>query len=83
MYGRQYKMSNVVELDVREQLRNKEEPFPIIMGAVSKLGSDDTFILHTTFNPVPLLNVMKGKGFDNKVEELEPEHFVITFTPKK
>ncbi|MCF6092447.1 DUF2249 domain-containing protein [Microaerobacter geothermalis] len=71
---------NVVELDVRPLLREKKEPFQVIMETVSQLKPEDTFILHAIFNPVPLLGVMKSKGYDSKVEQLEEDHFVITFT---
>lgn len=71
--------SKVVELDVREDLKNKVEPFQKIMGAVETLEDDDVFVLHTPFIPTPLLNVMKGKGYSNEVEEIEPEHYATTF----
>ena len=54
----------VVELDVRPQLREKQEPFQIIMDTVKTLHEEDTFILHATFKPTPLLGLMKTKGYD-------------------
>lgn len=74
--------NNIVELDVRPILREKKEPFAQIMEAVSSLKPTDVFVLHATFNPVPLLSVMKGKGYDSEVKEVEAEHFIITFTKK-
>ncbi|GBF11176.1 DUF2249 domain-containing protein [Tepidibacillus sp. HK-1] len=71
---------NVVELDVREMQKAKEEPFHVIMDAVDTLQQDDQFILHAVINPIPLLNVMKGRGFANTVEQLEEDHWKITFT---
>ncbi|KEF38312.1 hypothetical protein M670_02353 [Schinkia azotoformans MEV2011] len=44
-------MSKVVELDVREDLKNKQEPFQKIMKAIESLDSTgDTFILHAPLN---------------------------------
>src|SRR5690606_6161505 len=75
--------ANIVELDVREQLRNKLEPFQLIMDTVKKLKKDELFILHATFKPTPLLGVLKLKGFVNKVEQRDKDHWVVTFVNKK
>lgn len=73
--------NKLVELDVREDLRNKQEPFQKIMGAVQSLEQvGDVFILHAIFEPVPLLTVFKSKGFDNEVEKIAEDHWKITFT---
>ncbi|MBU8906112.1 DUF2249 domain-containing protein [Desertibacillus haloalkaliphilus] len=73
----------VVELDVREDLKNKIEPFQKIMKAVKSLEKDDTFILHTTFKPKPLLSLLKTKGFTNEVEKIDNNYYVTTFKKKK
>ncbi|MGC5324166.1 DUF2249 domain-containing protein [Brevibacillus sp. SYSU BS000544] len=73
---------NYVELDVRPHLKKKLEPFEIIMEAVKKLQKDDVFVLHATFKPTPLLSVMKVKGFVNKVEQVDDEHWIVTFVHK-
>ncbi|MGG5253852.1 DUF2249 domain-containing protein [Neobacillus sp. SM06] len=74
--------SKTIELDVREDLNNKLEPFQKIMDAISGLGENDVFVLHATFKPVPLFAVMKAKGFTHEAEELEKKHWKITFTKK-
>ena len=71
-----------VELDVRPHLRKKLEPFQLIMDAVKSLEKDDTFVLHATFKPTPLLMVMKGKGYRNTVHQLAEDHWVTTFVHK-
>jgi uncharacterized protein (DUF2249 family) len=71
-----------VELDVRPHLRQKLEPFQLIMDTVKTLGPKDTFILHATFKPAPLLGLMKTKGFACKTEQLAKEHWKVTFVPK-
>lgn len=74
---------NIVELDVREDLRNKLEPFQKIMAAVNSLGPDDIFVLHATIKPVPLFTVLKAKGYTHEAEQLEKDHWIITFTKKE
>jgi len=71
-----------VELDVRPQLRAKVEPFEMIMKAVNTLNKADTFILHATFKPTPLLGLMKVRGFINKAEKIASDHWVVTFIHK-
>lgn len=72
----------IVELDVREDIKNKLEPFQKIMEAITDLKEQDVFILHVPFKPAPLFAVMKGKGFEHEIEELDKEHFKVTFTKK-
>ncbi|WP_316569840.1 DUF2249 domain-containing protein [Neobacillus sp. YIM B06451] len=72
----------IVELDVREDLKNKLEPFQKIMDAVLGLEENDVFILHAPFKPVPLFAVMKAKGFSHEEEEIEKKHWKVTFTKK-
>lgn len=73
----------IVELDVRPHLRNKLEPFQLIMDTVKTVGPLDTFVLHATFKPTPLLGLMKMKGFAHKVEKLAADHWKVTFVPKR
>jgi uncharacterized protein (DUF2249 family) len=77
------KDAKIVELDVRPLLRNKLEPFQLIMETVKKLEKDDIFVLHATFKPTPLLGVMKMKGFAGKSEKKDKEHWITTFVHKK
>jgi uncharacterized protein (DUF2249 family) len=72
----------IVELDVREDLRNKLEPFEKIMNAVKELNTADTFVLHATFKPTPLLGVLKVKGFNHSIEQKAPDHWIVTFIHK-
>mgnify|MGYP001201132839 CR=1 FL=1 len=73
----------IVELDVRSHLRNKLEPFQLIMDAVKTVGPLDTFVLHATFKPTPLLGLMKMKGFAHRAERLAADHWKVTFVPKR
>ncbi|GLB57933.1 DUF2249 domain-containing protein [Cytobacillus sp. NCCP-133] len=69
----------IVELDVREDLKNKLEPFQKIMSAIADLDEEDVFILHAPFEPIPLFGVLKAKGFAHKAVEIEKKHWKVTF----
>jgi len=75
--------TKIVELDVRPHLTKKLEPFQLIMDMVKELEVGDIFVLHATFKPTPLLGVLKMKGFVNKVERKEQDHWVVSFVHKK
>ncbi|MCM3702979.1 DUF2249 domain-containing protein [Paenibacillus macerans] len=70
-----------VELDVRPQLRQGEEPFGIIMDAFERLEADEIFVLHATIKPVPLLKLLETKGYTNECEQLAADHWKVTFKP--
>lgn len=71
--------TNIIELDVREDIKNKQEPFQKIMEAVRNLDEQDIFILHAPFKPLPLFPILKAKGFSHEAEEIEKKHWKITF----
>ncbi|GAM12576.1 DUF2249 domain-containing protein [Mesobacillus selenatarsenatis] len=71
-----------IELDVREDINNKLEPFQKIMESIGDLQLNDSLILHAPFKPVPLYGVLKAKGFEHEVEKIEAKHYKITFTKK-
>lgn len=73
---------NKVELDVREELRRKNDPFEIIMSTVKTLKKNDMLVLHATLKPVPLLGLMKLKGFSSKSEKISSDYWITTFVPK-
>lgn len=75
--------ARIVELDVRPYLRQKLEPFQVIMEAVKGLERDDIFVLHATFKPTPLFGVLKMKGLVGKAEQLDKDHWQVTFVHKK
>ena len=70
----------IIELDVREDLKNKIEPFQKIMEVIKELNGNDIFILHAPFKPVPLFGVLKAKGFTHEEEEIDKKHWKVIFT---
>lgn len=69
----------LVVLDVRDVLRRKEEPFPLIMQNVQALGEQDVLELHAMFDPAPLERVLGKQGFKNTVTSEADDHFIIQF----
>ena len=70
----------MIELDVREDLRLKKEPFDKIMGTVKHLQAGQAFVLHAPFNPVPLHKVLKRKGFVYEAEKIEKKHWKVIYS---
>nr|WP_156822957.1 DUF2249 domain-containing protein [Gracilibacillus lacisalsi] len=68
-----------VELDVREDLALKKEPFDKIMGTVKGLKENQAFILHTPFNPIPLHKLLGRKGYIYQAEKIERKHWKVIY----
>src|SRR5690606_5208564 len=52
------------ELDVRPLLERGEEPFGVITEAARETGLGETLALRTTFDPIPLRDVLGKQGFE-------------------
>lgn len=74
-------MANIVDLDVRDDLRQGREPFSRIMEARRNLEPDAVLRLRATLEPVPLYAVMKRQGLDHWTEQLGPEDWRVWFYP--
>lgn len=71
----------VVDLDVRPILESGVDPFNVIMDALKTLNNGETLKVINTFEPIPLLNILKGKGYEYESERPE-EGVVHTFLYK-
>lgn len=69
----------IVDLDVRDMLRAKQEPFQLIMKTVNGLADTDVFQLHATFRPDPLIRVLGKQGFQHAVIQEGDDHFIVQF----
>lgn len=67
-------------LDVRPELEKEIDPFKLIMKTLK--GTDENTILEliNSFEPVPLINILKGKGYTCYVKSLPDK--VITYIVK-
>lgn len=71
--------ADIVDLDVREDLRNGREPFSKIMAAIDALPEESVLHLRATFEPVPLFRVLGKKGFSHEARQNEPEDWSVWF----
>ena len=67
--------SNIVKLDVRPIIEGGTDPFNAIMEKLKEIDKSQTLLIVNTFEPVPLLNILKTKGYVYTVEH--PEQGVV------
>jgi len=53
-----------VELDVRPSLASGVDPFNLIMDKLEEIEDNQALLIINTFEPIPLLNILKGKGYN-------------------
>ncbi len=73
----------IIDLDVREILRAKGEPFQDIMKAVTHVGQTNVFQLHATFLPEPLFRVLGKLGFGHVVAKYADDYYAVQFCRDK
>ena len=71
----------IVDLDVRDDLRNGREPFSRIMAAREELKPNGVLRLRTTMEPVPLYRVMARSGLAHRTERLGDDDWCVWFYP--
>jgi len=57
-----------VVIDVRPILDRGEHPMPEVMRAAQALGPSDMLDLIAPFEPAPIIEILRGKGFDTWTE---------------
>ncbi len=65
------KKETIVELDVRPVLEGGVDPFEIIMAKLKSMDEGHTLKIINTFEPIPLLNILKTKGYVYETERPE------------
>lgn len=70
------------QLDVRPQLAKGADPFNLIMKEVRELGEGKTLLLINAFEPLPLIRILKDKGYLISVCNISADlvHTYITVT---
>lgn len=58
----------ITELDVRTDLASGNDPFQKIMTVLKQMPATNTLLIINTFEPVPLINILKKKGFEHFTE---------------
>ncbi|MCF6366815.1 MAG: DUF2249 domain-containing protein [Bacteroidales bacterium] len=69
------KKDKLVTLDVRPILETGTDPYHAIMDTLKAMSKDKTLLIINTFEPVPLLNKLKSKGYTYEIER--PEDNVV------
>ncbi len=62
---------NTVTLDVRAGLASGIDPFQKIMETLTSMSPEKCLLIINTFEPVPLINILKRKGFEHYTEEVQ------------
>jgi hypothetical protein len=70
---------DVIDVDVRDDLRNGREPFSRIMAARSRIPAGGALRLRAIFEPVPLYAVMRKFGFTHHTVPLGPDDWEVWF----
>jgi len=76
-----FKKENVVQMDVRPVIEAGNDPFKAIMGAIKTLPGDGVLEIINVFEPIPLINNLREKGFASFTER-PTEGEVHTFFKK-
>jgi TusA-related sulfurtransferase len=71
----------VIDLDVRDDLRNGDEPFSRIMAARRALAPDGALRLRAIFEPVPLYEVFGKQGLAHWTDRLADDDWIVWFYP--
>ncbi len=77
------RQEDIVKLDVRDMLKNGEEPFGRIMDVVKGLRENQVFLLEVLFEPGPLYDVMEKRGFASYTEKVSDDHYRVYFYRKE
>jgi len=74
--------NKIVTLDVRPILDGGVDPFNAIMDELKKINeAEETLLIINTFEPIPLLNILKKKGYEYETERPE-DGIVHTYLTK-
>lgn len=72
--------SEIVTLDVRDDINRGQEPFSKIMGTVARLRPEENLRLLAPFEPLPLFSVLAKKGYTHTSKQLESGDWEVLFT---
>lgn len=70
---------DIVEIDVRPLLEQGRSPLPLIMNTAGSMQPGERFRLLTSWEPLPLYDVLGRLGFEHTVEQKGEELWIIDF----
>ena len=72
------KPDQIQELDVRPVIEAGEDPLSLIIKTVNKIKQGDALKIINSFEPTPLLSLLKKQGFDSYVDTID-DNLVETY----
>lgn len=69
----------IVKLDVRPTIESGADPFSEIMTVIKTLESHQILQIINIFEPIPLINILKNKGFDSFTKQVDKNEFHTFF----
>jgi uncharacterized protein (DUF2249 family) len=78
---RRIEEANVVQCDVRDELRAGREPFSMIMAALRRVPPGGALAVHAIMEPVPLYGVMQKHGLTHWTERRAADDWTVWFYP--
>ena len=63
-----FKKENIIQMDVRPVIKAGNDPFKEIMAAVKELSDDAVLQIINVFEPIPLINNLRDKGYASFTE---------------
>ncbi|HEX2862401.1 MAG TPA: DUF2249 domain-containing protein [Lacunisphaera sp.] len=70
-----------LELDVRPLCARNRPPLPAILAALAELEPGQALRLSVPFEPVPLYEFLRTRGFKHESREAEPGLWIVLFSP--
>ncbi|WP_242928840.1 DUF2249 domain-containing protein [Pontibacter vulgaris] len=77
-YLAQLPEQNIITLDVCEDIVTGNDPFLKIMNAVEEIGENNALLIINTFEPTPLIAILKKKGYSFWTD-VKNENLVYTY----
>lgn len=71
--------ANVITLDVRDDLASGKDPFQKIMNTLSSVSQNNYLLIINSFEPIPLINILKKKGYECYSEQVLKDLFYTYF----
>ncbi len=65
------KKDKVISFDVRPIIEGGQDPFKEIMEKIKVIKQNETLEIINSFEPIPLINILKSKGFECETERKE------------
>ena len=70
---RKLKKEDILELDVRKELEDGNDPLKLIMGKIKEVQKNQALKLINSFEPVPLLKLLEKQGFVTYVDFIKAD----------